>query len=257
VRALISTLLCSVLLVLAIAFPIFAFENISPLEVKQKLDAGEDIFILDVRQPEEYAGGYVPKARLIPLGEIDQRLNEIPRDKPVIVVCRSGGRSTSASQKLDNHGFDNIHNMTGGTLAWKALPAYLYIKAQDLQDQLADLDAFILDVRTATEYSERHITGAVSIPLDQLSDRRDEIPQDKGIIVVGQNDVQGAQAAEELIQFGYSDVKNLEDGMLAWDYPAGVSVGRKRITTFGALKTALPSVKPGVRGYCQECDASK
>jgi rhodanese-related sulfurtransferase len=238
-RTPISMLSCFALLILAIAFPISAFENVSPLEVKQKLDAGEDIFILDVRQPEEYAEGYVPKAHLIPLGEIDGRLDEIPRDKPVIVVCRSGGRSQSASQKLDGHGFDNIHNMTGGTLAWKALPAYLYIKAEDLRDQLADLDAFILDVRAPDEYMQRHIEGTVSIPFDQLSGRRNEIPQDKTIIVVAGNDAQGAQAAGKLIEFGYSDVKNLEDGMLAWDYPTGVFVERKRITTFAAIRIAL------------------
>jgi rhodanese-related sulfurtransferase len=238
-RISISMLSCFTLLILAIAFPVSGFENISPLKVKEKLDAGEDIFILDVRQPEEYAEGYVPKAHLIPLGEIDVRLDEIPRDKPVIVVCRSGGRSVSASRKLDAHGFDNILNMTGGTQGWKALPAYLYMKAEDLRDQLADLDALILDVRVFYEYMQGHIEGAVSIPFDQLSDRRDEIPRGKKIIVVGQDDTQGAQAADKLIEFGHSDVANLEDGMLAWDYPTGVSIERKRITTFADVKTAL------------------
>ena len=67
-----------------------------PAEVKQKLDAEEDVFVLDVREVEEYAQGYVPTAYLIPRGEIEQRLDEIPRDKPVIVVCKSGGRSAMA-----------------------------------------------------------------------------------------------------------------------------------------------------------------
>ena len=86
------------LLALSITFSAFAYEDITPAEVKQKLDAEEDIFILDVRQPEEYAQGYVPKAYLIPLGEIDQRLDEIPGDRPVIVVCKSGGRSARAAR---------------------------------------------------------------------------------------------------------------------------------------------------------------
>ena len=237
-RTLGFVILYTALLVLAIAFPAFAFDNITPLDVKQKLDAKEDVFILDVRQPEEYAQGYLPKAYLIPLGELDQRLNEVPMDKYLIVVCQSGGRSAKASQKLDDNGYKNVHNMLNGTPAYKNLPEYLCIKADDLKDQLASLDAFILDVRTTKEFEKRHIEGAVSIPIDQLNDRRNEIPQDKGIIVVGADDDQGTQSAKKLIELGYKDVKNLEDGMLAWNVITGVSNQRKLITTFAAIKTS-------------------
>jgi hydroxyacylglutathione hydrolase len=238
-KKLVFAILCSALLVLAIAVPVFAFENITPLDVKQKLDAGADVFILDVRQPSEYAQGYIPTAYLIPLGELEQRLNEVPKDKYVIVVCQSGGRSASASQKLEDNGYNNIHNMLGGTPAWKALPAYLCIKAQDLKDQLASLDAFILDVRTTEEYEKGHIKGAVSIPIDQLSDNQGIIPQDKTIIVLGADDDQGTQSAKKLIELGFKDVKSLEDGMLAWDFETGVSVEKKLITTFAAIKSGL------------------
>ena len=107
-RTLIFVILYTALLALAIAFPVFAFDNITPLDVKQKLDAKEDVFILDVRQPEEYAQGYIPKAYLIPLGELDQRLNEVPKDKYLIVVCQSGGRSDKASQMLDDNGYKKV-----------------------------------------------------------------------------------------------------------------------------------------------------
>ena len=236
-RTLRFVILYTAMLVLAVAFPAFAFDNITPLDVKQKLDAKEDVFILDVRQPEEYAQGYIPKAYLIPLGELDQRLNEVPKDKYLIVVCQSGGRSAKASQKLDDNGYKNVHNMLNGTPAYKNLPEYLCIKADDLKDQLANLDAFILDVRTTKEFEKRHIEGAVSIPIDQLSDRRNEIPQDKGIIVVGADDDQGTQSAKKLIELGYKDVKNLEDGMLSWNGATGVSIKEKLITTFATIKT--------------------
>lgn len=235
-RTLLFTTLCTALLLLAIVLPVFAFDNITPLEVKQKLDAGGDVFILDVRQPEEYAQGYVPKAYLIPLGELDQRLNEVPRDKYLIVVCQSGGRSAKASQELDDNGYNNVHNMLGGTPAYKSLPEYLCIKADDLKDQLASLNAVILDVRTTEEYEKRHIENAVSIPIDQLSDRKKEIPQDKGIIIVGADNDQGTQASKKLIELGYKDVKSLEDGMLAWKVSTGVSSPKKLITTFAAIK---------------------
>jgi rhodanese-related sulfurtransferase len=236
-RILRFVILYTALSVLAIAFPAFAFDNITPLEVKQKLDAKENVFILDVRQPEEYAQGYIPKAYLIPLGELDQRLNEVPKDKYLIVVCQSGGRSAKASQLLDDNGYENAHNMLGGTSAWKALPEYLCIKADDLKAQLAGLNAFILDVRTTKEFEKRHIEGAVSIPIDQLSDLQKEIPQDKGIVIIGADNDQGTQSAKKLIELGYKDVKNLEDGMLSWDDATGVSIKAKLITTFAAIKT--------------------
>ena len=234
-----SVILCLTLLVPSIALPAFAYEDITPEEVKQKADAGDDMFILDVRELGEYAQGYVPKAYLTPRGEIEQRLDEIPRDIFLVVVCRSGGRSAMASQQLEDLGYTNIHNMLGGTLAWIDMPSYLYIKGQDLWDQLTNPDFFVLDVRKADEYALEHMEVAVSIPSDQLDDRRDEIPQDKTIIVIGKDDSQGAESAEKLIQFGYPKVISLEGGMADWDLATAVSAGGKLITTFAAIKTAL------------------
>jgi rhodanese-related sulfurtransferase len=236
-RRSISVTLCFVLLVLAISSPILAYVDISPAEAKQKIDAGEDLFILDVRQPEEYAQGYVPKAYSIPLGEVDQRLDEIPRDKQVLAVCALGGRSASAAQILDENGYENVLNMAGGTTAWIALPAYVNIKGMDLWDQLTAPDGFILDVRKADEYASEHIAGTISIPLDQLADRLDEIPKDKLITVIGKNDPEGAQAAEKLIEAGYTGIRSLEGGMLEWDLETAVSSKGKKVTTFAAIKT--------------------
>ena len=233
----IPIILC--LFALSIVFSAFAYEDITTAEVKQKLDAEVDMFVLDVRQPEEYAQGYVPTAYLIPLGEIDQRLDEIPRDRTVIVVCRSGGRSAMASEQLDDHGFDNIHNMLGGTLDWVDMPSYLYIKGQDLWDQRASPDFFVVDVRKADEYALEHIEVTVSIPLDQLDERRDEIPQDKTIIVIGKDNSEGNEAAEALIGFGYPGVISLEGGMIDWDFATAVSARGKMVITFGAIKAAL------------------
>ncbi len=238
-RRTISAILCFTLLALSFVLPVLAYENLSPAEVKQKLDAEENVFVLDVRQPEEYAQGYVPTAYLLPLGEIEQRLDEVPRDKPVIVVCKSGGRSARASQTLEDNGFDNILNMPGGTMAWIDLPAYVSIKGADLWDQLTDPDAFILDVRKADEYAAEHIEEAISIPFDELADRLDEVPQDKEITAIGKDDSEGAQAAEKLIELGYTGVRSLEGGMMDWDLATAVSAMGKKITTFAAIKTGL------------------
>jgi len=93
--------------------------DLTPKMVEELRATGE-IVIIDVRQPEEYAVGRIPGATLIPLGELAQRTNEVPTDKPVVMVCRSGNRSAQAVQILQKAGFTNVHNMTGGMNAWTA-----------------------------------------------------------------------------------------------------------------------------------------
>lgn len=238
-KKLFCAIFCSILLAFSVASSIMAYEDITAEDVKQMLDAEEDIFILDVRQPEEYAQGYVPTAYLLPLGEIEQRLDEIPRDIPVIVICKIGARSAQAAQILDDNGFDSISNMAVGTMGWIDMPAYVNIKGQDLWDQLAAADAFILDVRDADKYEKEHIEVSISIPFNQMEDRLNEIPTDKLITVVGQDDSEGAMAAEKLIELGYTGVRSLEGGMRDWDLATAVSASEKMTTTFGVIKTSL------------------
>lgn len=80
----------------------------------------EDVYLLDVREPWEYDEAHIPGVTLLPMGEVANRLDEIPRDKEVIVTCRSGNRSGQVTDFLRQNGFDNVHNMTGGILDWQA-----------------------------------------------------------------------------------------------------------------------------------------
>ncbi len=95
--------------------------NITPEEVKQRLDSGEKLNLIDVREPYENAefniGGI-----LLPLGKIQSmQIEDIEdlRDKEVIFYCRSGNRSGIAAMTLDQTGFSNTKNLTGGMLAWQ------------------------------------------------------------------------------------------------------------------------------------------
>ncbi len=88
------------------------------VQTVEKLRANPNVLVLDVREDTEYAGGHIPGAVLLPLGQIPNRLNDIPKDKTVIAVCRSGHRSNQATQLLRQQGFDNVHNMLGGMNAW-------------------------------------------------------------------------------------------------------------------------------------------
>ncbi|RME85310.1 MAG: rhodanese-like domain-containing protein [Caldilineae bacterium] len=92
--------------------------DVQPADVAALLD-NPNVVIVDVREPWEYDQGHIPGATLIPLGSIPQRMSEIPRDKTVVAVCRSGNRSAQATGYLREHGYDNVHNMLGGMLAWE------------------------------------------------------------------------------------------------------------------------------------------
>jgi molybdopterin/thiamine biosynthesis adenylyltransferase/rhodanese-related sulfurtransferase len=86
-------------------------------ELKRRLDAGEDVFVLDVREPHEYQicniGGH-----LIPLGDLPKRVNELDSSREIVAHCRSGARSAKAVNFLRQAGFRKVHNLAGGILAW-------------------------------------------------------------------------------------------------------------------------------------------
>jgi rhodanese-related sulfurtransferase len=87
-------------------------------ELKRRHDAGEEIVLLDVREPDELATAAIPWATWIPMAEIPGRLEELPRETPVVVMCHAGGRSARVTQFLEQNGFSNAANLTGGIDAW-------------------------------------------------------------------------------------------------------------------------------------------
>lgn len=95
-----------------------AIPEITVEELKKKIDAKEKFFLLDVREPHEYEICRIPGAKLIPLGEIADRVGEINKSGELYVHCRSGGRSGKAVKFLREHGFDKAKNVAGGVLAW-------------------------------------------------------------------------------------------------------------------------------------------
>jgi phage shock protein E len=80
----------------------------------------DDVYVIDVREQWEYDDGHIPGVTLIPMNEVPNRLDEIPTDKDVVVTCRSGNRSGQITDYLRQIGFDNVHNMSGGIVAWEA-----------------------------------------------------------------------------------------------------------------------------------------
>ncbi|MDA8193595.1 MAG: rhodanese-like domain-containing protein [Thermaerobacter sp.] len=74
--------------------------------------------VVDVRESSEYHSGHIPRAKHISLGQLLHRLKEVPKDKTVVVVCRSGSRSGRAAELLMEAGFRNVYNMIGGMQNW-------------------------------------------------------------------------------------------------------------------------------------------
>ncbi|MGI8313657.1 sulfurtransferase TusA family protein [Halobacillus mangrovi] len=87
-------------------------------EELQNVRSDENALILDVRESAEYAFEHIPEATSIPLGELDDRADELDRSKKVYVVCRTGNRSDMAAQKLVEKGFENVYNVVPGMSDW-------------------------------------------------------------------------------------------------------------------------------------------
>ncbi|ARK30658.1 sulfurtransferase TusA family protein [Halalkalibacter krulwichiae] len=87
-------------------------------ELQAKLTNKEDILVLDVRESAEYAFNHIPGTKSIPLGELENRLNELSKDADIYVVCRTGSRSDLAAQKLTEAGFKKVINVVPGMSEW-------------------------------------------------------------------------------------------------------------------------------------------
>ena len=92
--------------------------EIDVTEVKAKIDRGDNFVLIDVREPHEWRICHIPQARLIPLGELPKRLNELKKADEIVAHCKSGVRSARAVDILKKSGFSNARNMKGGILAW-------------------------------------------------------------------------------------------------------------------------------------------
>ena len=92
--------------------------DITPRELAAKLQNGEDVVMVDVREAHEWNAGHVEGAQHIPLAQVQQRLGEIPKDREIVMICRSGARSEHARRFLAQSGFTRVKNLVGGMQRW-------------------------------------------------------------------------------------------------------------------------------------------
>ncbi len=95
-----------------------ALPEVKAQDLHERLQVEKDLFVLDVREPEEYIGGHIQGATLIPLGQLGQKLKTLPQNREIICVCASGSRSFSATSMLRSSGLNAI-NMKGGMFTWQ------------------------------------------------------------------------------------------------------------------------------------------
>ncbi len=94
--------------------------NTIDVQTAAALQERDDVVLIDVREQSEYDEAHIPGITLIPMSEFQSRVDEVPTDKTVVLTCRSGNRSGQVYDYLNQLGYDNIHNMEGGILAWQA-----------------------------------------------------------------------------------------------------------------------------------------
>ena len=92
--------------------------SISPEELQRRLNGGDVPFMLDVREPEEMEDGVIPGSVNIPMGDVKERLGELPTDRDIVVICHLGQRSAYITTQLKALGYDRAVNLSGGVDAW-------------------------------------------------------------------------------------------------------------------------------------------
>ncbi len=101
------------------------YKEIDPGQAKELIDGSKDLVLLDVREQHEYDRAHIDGVQLVPLGELPQRQEEIPTDKPILCICAGGVRSEKAARFLLANGYSDVTNMSEGMRGWltRNLPA--------------------------------------------------------------------------------------------------------------------------------------
>jgi rhodanese-related sulfurtransferase len=207
---------------------------ISTEKVNEIIEKGKDYILLDVRTQEEYDSGHLKDAMLIPVDDLEERINEVPEGKPIIVYCKSGMRSARAADILLNNGFSPVYNMQGGIEKWRSDGFFVYgdavtynnINIEKVYEIVKDKNSNfqIVDVRSAEEYGTAHIKGAISIPVSDIESNLNLISKDLPVIVYCSSSTCGSssQAAGIFFGLGFKEVYAMNAGIEEWiekDYP--------------------------------------
>jgi len=143
---------------------VIGYTNITVSVAKNMIDSTTSPIVLDVRTQSEYNSGHIRNAKHIPVGELEGRLDELETADEILVYCRSGGRSASASQILADNGFSHVYNMLGGITAWIDAGYPVYIKYSSIQEAINSADGGdAIYVSSGTYYENVVMNKTVSL----------------------------------------------------------------------------------------------
>ena len=202
----------------------------SPQQVETMLKEGA--LLIDVREPDEFDEARIAGAVLLPMSEIRDRWQEIPRDRPVVLYCRSGNRSGQIAGALwMRAGYDNIYNLAGGILDWfsQGLPvdsrplqqtyahtSYEEVHVREAWRRFNGLAHVLIDVREVDEFVSGHPSGALNIPLSELDEAIARLRNLGPLLLICNSGNRSGLAAEWLLEEGIMQVSNVEGGVIAW-----------------------------------------
>jgi rhodanese-related sulfurtransferase len=196
--------------------------------------------LVDVRNPGETAAGVLPGARLLPLPTLVDCLDVLDAERPTVVYCAAGSRSSIAASVMTAAGFADVSDLLGGYTAWQAaglpvdqstrdngqgvaVPAHEVAAVDaDQGNALVEEGALLLDVREPDEWEAGHAPAAVHVPMKEVQARQRELPKDRRIVAVCRSGGRSAAVTEALTAWGF-DAVNLAGGMQAWS-TAGLPV---------------------------------
>lgn len=184
-------------------------------------EAGKDsILVIDTRSNYEYKFQHIPHAINIPVKEINNRMNEINdwKEKPIYIYGKSCDESFAAAKLLVKNGCKIIFNAEGiDEYSYKTV-TYHCVRGSVFEKMLQEEDIFLVDCRSANHYKEGHIADSLSIPIQNINDRINEIPKDKKILLYCNMGTASARAAQILTTAGYENVYESIDGTLEYNF---------------------------------------
>lgn len=211
------------------------YSSLSSDELLEKVNAGDQLEIIDLRNIEDFAKEHLINSKNFSLQNMGDNVNSWDRDKEYVVVDDLGltSQEIEAIKFLSDNGFFNVSYLEGGFSQWKnSLNPTInqgdpysfsdqskvsYIKSDDLKKIMAEENSlYIIDLRKNGQFKEGHLKGSVNIFLDDLENRYKEIPLGKKIILCDNDGMWAFQGAVRLFDLGIMNVYALSDGLNIW-----------------------------------------
>ncbi len=212
--------------------------------LRSALDRREPVQVVDVRTRSEFASGHLDRAHLIPVDELRQRMGELDPSAKTVVYCKVGLRGYLAARVLEQNGFKEVYNLSGGLLSCppaaqaarsgqsgQTRPAAkstgVTAGPAEVREKVGAPGTLVVDVRDPDEFAYERIAGTLNIPQSSLNVRLKDLPRDKSIYLVCSTGARSAQSLDAFKSEGFRSVYNMEGGIAAWK-KAGMPVEKRK-----------------------------